>query len=107
MIYDLSIIIPFYNSKKLVNQSLKKLLRINKIFSNIEIIYVNNNSSDGSEAIVKNKIKNLENISLYKTSKEMGMGPGVARNLGIKKSNSNNLFFLDIDDEIEIKHLKN
>ena len=105
MSYDLSIIIPFYNSKKLVNQSLKNLLRINKTFSNIEIIYVNNNSNDGSEAIVKSKIKNLENISLYRTSKEMGMGPGVARNLGIKKSNSNNLFFLDIDDKIEIKHL--
>ena len=33
------------------------------------------------------------------------MGPGVARNLGVKKANSSLLMFLDIDDRIETKYL--
>ena len=53
MIYDLSIIIPFYNSKKFINRSLKNSLEISKKNHNVEIIYVNNNSKDLSSSIIK------------------------------------------------------
>ncbi len=105
MIYDLSIIIPFYNSKKFINRSLKNSLEISKKNHNVEIIYVNNNSKDLSSSIIKNKIKNSKNIKIFKTIKKNGMGPGIARNLGIKKANSKFLIFLDVDDYIEIKYL--
>lgn len=105
MIYDLSIIIPFYNCKKFIDKSLENSIGVSKKNFKVEIIYINNNSNDGSEIILKNKIKNLKNIKFFYTSKKNGMGPGVARNLGIKKASSNLLMFLDVDDYIEIKYL--
>ena len=106
MIFDLSIIIPFYNANKFINKSLKDSLKISKRNSNIQIIYINNNSIDSSNTILKSKIKNLKNIKLFNTNKKKGIGPGVARNLGIKKADSNLIMFLDVDDCIEIKYLK-
>jgi len=102
---DFSIIIPFYNANKFVKLSLENTLEISKKNSNIEIIYVNNNSKDSSYSKIKNKIKNLKNFKIYNTNKKKGMGPGIARNLGIKKSNSKFLTFLDIDDSIEPKNI--
>lgn len=101
MLKDFSIIIPFYNANKFVKQSLKNTFEISKKNSNVEIIYVNNNSKDNSYSKIKNKIKNLKNFKIFTTNKKKGMGPGIARNLGIKKSNSKFLTFLDIDDSIE------
>ena len=101
MLYDFSIIIPFYNAKKFVKQSLKNTFKITENKTNIEIIYVNNNSKDNSYSIIKNQIKNFKNFKIFSTNKKKGMGPGIARNLGIKKSNSRFLTFLDIDDCIQ------
>jgi len=105
MIYYLSIIKPFYNSKKFIDKSIKNSLEISKKNPNTEIIYINNNSSDGSAIILKNKIKNIKNIKFFVTNKKDGMGPGVARNLGIKKANSDLIMFLDADDHVETKYL--
>lgn len=75
MIFELSIIIPFYNANKFINKSLKESLEISKRNSNIQIIYINNNSIDGSNTILRSKIKNLKNIKLFNTNKKKGMGP--------------------------------
>lgn len=104
MKYNLTIIIPFYNSKKFISKSLDNCCKISKKHK-IEIIYIDNNSTDKSYLIVKKKIKNLKNIKLYKTKKEMGMGPGIARNLGIKKTSSENILFLDVDDYLNLNYL--
>ena len=96
MIYYLSIIIPFYNSRKFIDKSIKNSLEISKKNPNTEIIYINNNSNDGSGIILKNKIKNIKNIKFFVTNKKDGMGPGVARNLGVKKANSDLIMFLNL-----------
>ncbi len=107
MTYFLSIIIPFYNCGRFINKSIKNSLELSKINPNIEIIYVNNISTDGSDITLKNKIKNIKNIKSYITNKKNGMGPGVARNLGIKKANSKLIMFLDVDDYLDAKYLNN
>jgi len=107
MTYFLSIIIPFYNCGRFINKSTKNSLELSKINPNIEIIYVNNISTDGSDITLKNKIKNIKNIKSYITNKKNGMGPGVARNLGIKKANSKLIMFLDVDDYLDAKYLNN
>ena len=103
MKYNLTIIIPFYNSEKYILKNLNNCSKISKKHK-IEVIYIDNNSTDKSFSIIKNKIKNLENIKLYKTKKKLGMGPGIARNLGIKKTSSKNILFLDADDYLNLKH---
>ena len=104
MIYNLSIIIPFYNPKKIINQSLKNSIELANNF-NIEIIYIDNNSDDYSKNIIIKKIKKIKKIKLFKTNKKLGMGPGVARNIGIRKAKSNLLLFLDVDDIIDINYM--
>ena len=97
MRYDLTIIIPFFNSKENILKNFNKFLKISKKYK-IEIIYVDNNSTDNASFVINEKISNCSSIKIFKTNKKLGMGPGVARNLGVTKSNSNNILFVDSDD---------
>jgi len=105
MKYLLSIIIPFKDSKKFINKNLSCCIELSKN-SNIEIIYINNLSSQKLD-FLKKKISKLKNINLYNTPKKNGIGPGIGRNLGIKKSKAKFILFLDIDDLINLKNFKN
>jgi len=101
MNYDLTIIIPFFNAQKFIQRNLNCCLEILKKYK-IEIIYIDNNSNDKSFYIIKKHIKNKKNFRLFKTLKKFGMGPGIARNLGVKKAKSNFILFLDVDDLINV-----
>ena len=83
MSFEISVIIPFLNAYKFINKSFQNSKDIIKK-ENIQIIYIDNNSKDGSASILKRKISNIKSISLLKTKKSMGLGPGIARNLGTK-----------------------
>ena len=106
MKFNLSIIIPFFNAKKLIKKNFDNIYNLQKKFNKIEIIYIDNNSSDNSYEILKKKILITKNIKIYKTNKNKGQGPGVARNLGLIKSESKYVLFLDHDDTLEIKNFK-
>jgi glycosyltransferase involved in cell wall biosynthesis len=56
MKYKIAIIIPFYNPRKLIKINLSNILKLSQTYKNVEIIYVDNNSTDNSYEIVKNKI---------------------------------------------------
>ncbi len=107
MKYKIAIIIPFHNPKKFIKINLSNILKLSKKFQNIEIIYVDNNSTDNSYEIIKDKIANYNNIRLFQTTKKYGQGPGIARNLGVLKSNSKYILYLDADDIIRINNIKN
>ena len=99
-----SIIVPFHNSKKTIKRCL------NSAFHQIgdiryEVILINDFSNDGSDAIVKNFIKHKKNFVLIH-SKKKTVGPGYARNLGIKRSIGKYLYFLDSDDSLKKNALK-
>ena len=104
MFYNISIIIPFFNASKLLNESIRNSKKIVKRNS-IQIIYINNNSSDISHYKLLNKLKNEKDIVLLKTKKSLGMGPGIARNLGIKFAKGKNILFLDVDDKLVLKKI--
>ena len=87
----ISVIIPFYNAKKYLKMyhSVK-----NQNFEHpIEIVLIDDGSSDGSSEIVKKLI-----IKLYSHYKKK-IWDQQRRNLGIKKSKGEYLF-LDADDKI-------
>lgn len=106
MDFDLSIIIPFYNAKKFINQSFNNCKRLAKN-EKIQILYVDNLSKDKSFNTLKKKIKDKKNFTLLKTAKKFKKSPGIARNLGIINSKSQNIIFLDIDDTLDVKNIKN
>ena len=93
----ISIIIPFRNSAKYIKQSINSV--INQSLSNkyYEIIAINDCSSDKSTKIVKRIFNNKLNCKLL-TINEKTIGPGLARNLGIKYSSGQYIYFLDSDD---------
>lgn len=99
---NLSIIIPVYNEEKYLNllfHDLKKYFNE----SNIEVIVVNDGSSDNSriilEDISKNKFKfNYEIINLQKN-----YGKGYAVRVGARKSKGNFLLLQDADLELDLK----
>ena len=89
----ISIIIPFYNVEKYIRQSLESVEK--QTFENIEVILVDDGSSDGSLEIAEEFVKQNDNFHLYR--KENG-GQGSARNLGMKYATGDYIMFLDSDD---------
>lgn len=91
-----SIIIPIYNGEPYLNQLLNCL--INQSYKNIEIICVNNNSSDNSSHIIEKFIK-LDNriINLFCPNN----GVSYAKNMGIQHSVGQYVMFVDCDDLLD------
>lgn len=90
-----SIIVPVYNVEKYVKKCLASL--VNQTYKNIEIIVVNDGSTDCSRAIC-DKFYQLD--SRIKMVDKINGGLSDARNAGIEVCNGEYIFFLDSDDYI-------
>lgn len=97
----ISIIIPVFNTIKANNNEvyLKQNIEsiINQTYKNIEILYIDNNSTDNSIDFIKSHTKGDERIKIYKQEKQ---GVSNARNLGIDKATGDYITFIDSDDFI-------
>jgi glycosyltransferase involved in cell wall biosynthesis len=91
-----SVIIPLYNKKKTVINSIKSVQ--DQTYKNIEIIVADDCSTDGSYELVDNYIEenNFRNIKLLKNDRNRGCY--AARNMGIKNSTGKYIAFQDPDD---------
>ena len=95
-----SIVIPIYNSENYIADTI--LSCINQFYNNIEIILVNDGSTDNSE---KEVLKFNDIRILY--FKIENCGACEARNFGISKANGQLLQFLDHDDLLEPNKISN
>lgn len=91
----ISIIVPVYNTSKYLEKCLYSL--INQTIKNIEIIVVNDGSTDNSLEIINKIAKEDERIKVY--NKKNG-GLSSARNYGIEKSTGKYIGFVDSDDYV-------
>lgn len=89
----ISIIIPVYNSGKYLNKCLDSI--INQTYNNIEIIVVDDGSTDNSLKIIGDYQKRDDRIVLIKQNNQFA---GVARNNGLKVARGDYILFLDSDD---------
>lgn len=94
MKYDISVIIPVYNREKLIKNALNSVLK-QTIADRLEIICVDDGSTDNTIEVIKEYQKKHENVFLYQ---QENSGPGVARNLGIDNAHGEYILFLDSDD---------
>ncbi len=93
----ISIIIPCYNVEKNISQLLDSILcQING--NSVEIICVNDGSSDSTLDVLTNIASN--NSSLNVINQENG-GPASARNSGLDKAVGDYIWFVDGDDQID------
>lgn len=92
----ISIIIPVYNVEKYINRCLDSI--VNQTYKNIEIIIVNDGSTDRSGLICDEYAKRYNNIRVF--HKE-NAGVSSARNLGVDNSSGEYIAFIDPDDYID------
>jgi glycosyltransferase involved in cell wall biosynthesis len=93
----ISIIIPVYNVAKYIGICLDSLVK--QTYKNIEIIVVDDGSTDDSLKIIKDYEKKYP--KLIKALSEKNSGPSSARNLGLKHATGEYISFVDSDDYID------
>ena len=94
-----SIIIPVYNTEKYIKQCIDSI--INQTYKNIEIIIVNDGSTDKTEKILREY--NNSNIIYIEQSNK---GVSSARNNGLKLATGKYVVFIDSDDFCEINMIE-
>jgi len=88
-----SVIIPVYNVEKYIDRCLKSILSQN--YDDLEIIVIDNGSTDRSGSICDSYANEYANISVYHIENH-GVGP--ARNFGLSKAKGEFICFVDADD---------
>lgn len=94
--YKISVIVPVFNSEQYLEKCLNSIL--NQTLNNIEVILINDGSTDSSLQIIKQYAEKYSNIK-YKTKENEGQA--IARNLGIQMATGEFICFVDSDDYIE------
>lgn len=88
-----SVIIPVYNVEKYIDRCLKSIISQN--YDDLEIIVIDNGSTDSSGSICDTYASEYSNISVYHIENH---GVGTARNFGLSKARGEFIYFVDSDD---------
>lgn len=96
-----SVIVPIYNTEKYIESCIDSIL--NQTYPNIEIILVEDKSTDSTFSYLE-KYQNNSNVVLLVNDKNRGVG--YSRNKGIEYSSGEYLMFIDSDDVIEQKMIE-
>jgi len=96
---EISVIIPTYNRSELVRDAVLSVLRQDAREIVFEIIVVDNNSSDDTEAVIKSLIAGNEGNLQYVVERQQGNA--YARNAGIAKAQGSLIAFIDDDVVVE------
>lgn len=92
---NVSVIIPAYNCEKIIPETIKSV--INQKLENIEIIILNDGSTDKTLQVVEALTKDDPRVRIFTLKNG---GPAKARNAGINNALGEYLYFLDADDII-------
>lgn len=92
---NISIIIPVYNSENYLIECVKSIENQRK---DIQIILIDDGSTDASINICQDLVREYSNIVLLRQNNK---GPGIARNLALKYAIGKYVFFVDSDDYLE------
>ena len=89
----ISIIIPVYNAENYLQECLDSIRK--QSLTNLEIICIDDGSTDNSVSVIKNVMKKDFRIQLIEQTNQ---GAGIARNNGLKNATGKYVAFLDADD---------
>src|SRR5659263_299226 len=92
-----SVIVPVYNVEGYLSICLDSL--INQTFKNLEIIIINDGSSDSSRSVAESYIQKDDRIRIID---QLNSGVSKARNVGILNAKGKYIMFVDSDDWIEL-----
>jgi len=101
-VIKVSVIIPIYNASKYLSLCLDSI--VSQTYKNIEIILVDDKSTDNSLALLKKYKEKHKNIKIIKLKENDGVSH--ARNVGLDKATGDYIFFIDSDDFVDKKCIK-
>ncbi|AUN15181.1 glycosyltransferase [Paraclostridium sordellii] len=96
-----SIVVPVYNVEKYLKESLDSA--VNQSLKEIEIIAINDGSTDNSAQILDEYEKKYSN---FKVINQENKGLSGARNTGIAECKGDYIYFLDSDDYIDLNAME-
>ncbi|MCR5719040.1 MAG: glycosyltransferase, partial [Lachnospiraceae bacterium] len=91
-----SVVIPFYNSKVFLEDSLAKVC--GQTYGELEIIYVDDGSTDNGFKVIEEKMITDPRIRLIRQERSYA---GIARNTGLQEVTGEYVAFWDADDYFE------
>lgn len=95
--YKISVIVPVYNVENYIVNSLNSLVN-QTIFEDLEIILIDDGSTDNSIKLCHSLINKYSNIKLFV---QKNSGVSAARNTGLENANGEFIVFFDADDYAE------
>ena len=101
-----SVIMPVYNAEEFLYRSISSI--INQTYDNLEILLIDDCSTDNSYNILKEYAKKDKRIKVFHNQENQHVSE--TRNVGIRNSTGKYLYFIDSDDFIDndyIEHLVN
>ena len=96
-----SVILPVYNVGAYLEEALQCLT--NQSLTDIEIIAINDGSTDNSEAILQKYQQQDSRVSYYNQSNQ---GQSAARNHGLRHARGEYIYFMDSDDIVDYDMLR-
>lgn len=93
---DISIIVPVYNIENYLAECVESI--VNQTYGSIEIILVDDGSTDTSGKMCDDFAKEDARIKVYHLENS---GPSTARNYGLEKCSGDYIMFVDSDDRLE------
>lgn len=97
-----SVIVPLYNCGQYIKKCVKSILE--QTYNNIQVIVVNDGSSDNSDEVMQQLAEENENI-LYIVQENQGVAQ--ARNIALRKAKGKYILFVDADDYLDRSYISN
>lgn len=102
---EISLVIPFFNEEKIITEKIHLIYSyIAKHFSEFEVIFVDDGSTDSSKKLAQAAITTLPQASLLSYLPNAGRGNAI--HLGLAKAKGNIRGYMDVDLEIGLNNLK-
>lgn len=97
----ISVIIPVYNASKCLSRCFESIVR--QTCRNLEIVFVNDCSTDNSEDCIRSFMnrKEVADLKIKCISHHYNRGVAAARNTGLDNATGEYIYYLDADDYIE------
>lgn len=95
--HQISVIVPIYNAGPYLAKCIESL--IHQSYTALQIILVNDGSTDNSLAVAKQYAKQDTRIEVY--SQSTNQGQSAARNLGLQHAKGEFISFVDADDFVD------
>ena len=102
-IQDISLIIPIFNAEQTLDKCLESVL--SQDYEGIEIILVDDGSTDTSSKIIDDYVERFSNLKRIKAIHKSNEGLIKARITGLEAATSDFIAFVDADDYIDKNHI--